>query len=136
MLSYEKRIVEYMKTHHGITVGECRDKIGTTELRRRICDLKEKGYEIKSVWEEGPNSNDTTSRYCRYFLIKEPDPELLEKKKARKLANKNDPFIKGLATLTKALDKKLDKVDSPLYDYDYIGMVNDMCNIRGEEKKK
>lgn len=123
MLNYEKRIIEYMKTHKGITVGECRDKIGTTELRRRICDLKDKGYEIKAVWEEGPNSNGTTSRYCRYFLIKEPD--LLSQR-----------IIKSTKGLTKALDKKLDKEFDPLYHYDYIGMVNDLCNIRGEEKKK
>ena len=119
MLTYEKRIIEYMKTHKGITVGECRDKIGTTELRRRICDLKDKGYEIKSVWEEGPNSNGTTSRYCRYFLIKEPDQQ-------------DQRIIKA----AKSLDKKLDKEFDPLYHYDYIGMLNDLCNIRGDEKKK
>ena len=72
-MSYLTRIVDYMKTHKGVTVGECRDNIGTTELRRRICDLKEQGYIIVSQSEEGPNSNGTISRYSRYFLIKEPE---------------------------------------------------------------
>lgn len=72
-MSYLTRIVQYMRTHKGITVGECRDYIGTTELRTRICDLKKMGYVIISQNEEGPNSNGTMSRYSRYFLIKEPE---------------------------------------------------------------
>ena len=72
-MSYLTRIVQYMRTHKGITVGECRDNIGTTELRTRICDLKKMGYVIISQNEKGPNSNGTMSRYSRYFLIKEPE---------------------------------------------------------------
>lgn len=119
MRTYEARIIEYMKTHKGITVGECRDNIGTTELRRRICDLREKGYEIKSVWEEGPNSNGTTSRYCRYFLIKEPDA-----------------MQKHIHSISKKLNKKLDKKVDPLYHYDYIKMLDDLRMIRTDSKSK
>lgn len=119
MITYESRIIEYMKTHKGITVGECRDHIGTTELRRRICDLKDKGYDIKSVWEEGPNSNGTTSRFCRYFLIKEPDH-----------------IQKKVAKMSKKLNEKLDKKFDPLYHYDYIKMLDDLRMIRTEGNKK
>ena len=120
-MSYTTRIIQYMreKGNKGMTAGECRDKIGTTEFRKRVSELRRAGYKIESRWEEGPNSNGTTSRYCRYFLIKEPDQQ-------------DQRIIKA----AKSLDKKLDKEFDPLYHYDYIGMLNDLCNIRGDEKKK
>jgi hypothetical protein len=64
-----ERIIEYMKTHKGITVAECRDNIGTTELRKRICDLKNKGYKIIDFWEEGVNRVGHPTRFKRYYLI-------------------------------------------------------------------
>ena len=120
-MSYTTRIIQYMreKGNKGMTAGECRDKIGTTEFRKRVSELRRAGYNIESRWEEGPNSNGTTSRYCRYFLIKEPDQQ-------------DQRIIKA----AKSLDKKLDKEFDPLYHYDYIGMLNDLCNIRGGKKKK
>lgn len=66
------RIAEYMKTHKGITCKECEKEIGTTELRKRICDLKDKGYKIIDVWETGVNRVGVETRYKRYFLISEP----------------------------------------------------------------
>lgn len=65
-----ERILEYMKKHHGITVAECRDYLGTTELRRRICDLKEKGFQITDIWENGGNRVGVPTRYKRYVLVK------------------------------------------------------------------
>ena len=67
-----KRIVEYMKTHKGITCKECERDIGTTELRRRICDLREKGYNITEIWEEGVNRVGVKTRFKRYYLLSEP----------------------------------------------------------------
>lgn len=64
-----ERILEYMKTHKGITCKECQRDIGTTELRKRICDLKDKGYKIIDQWEEGTNRVGNPTRYKRYFLI-------------------------------------------------------------------
>lgn len=119
MRTYESRIVEYMKTHKGITVKECDFKIGTPNLRSRISDLKAKGYVIDSIWEECINSNGTTSKYCRYFLIKEPDH-----------------IQKKVAIISKKLNKKLDKKVDPLYHYDYIKMLDDLRMIRTEGNKK
>lgn len=66
-----ERIIEYMKGHKGVTVNECRDNIGTSELRKRICDLKNKGYKIIDLWEKGKNRVGHPTRYKRYFLIGE-----------------------------------------------------------------
>jgi hypothetical protein len=62
------RILNYMLTHKGITCKECEKEIGTTELRRRICDLKEKGWVIIDVWEQGVNRVGVPTRYKRYFI--------------------------------------------------------------------
>lgn len=62
------RILNYMLTHKGITCKECEKEIGTTELRRRICDLKEKGWIIIDVWEKGVNRVGAPTRYKRYFI--------------------------------------------------------------------
>lgn len=62
------RILNYMLTHKGITCKECEKEIGTTELRRRICDLKEKGWIIIDVWEKGVNRVGSQTRYKRYFI--------------------------------------------------------------------
>lgn len=67
------RIVDYMKSHNGITVKECTIHVGTGDLRRRICDLKEKGYTIADQWEDGFNRVGNPTRYKRYFLLKEPN---------------------------------------------------------------
>lgn len=64
-----QRILKYMIEHKGITVSECRDFLGTTELRRRICDLKDKGWEITDSWEDGFNRVGHPTRYKRYFLL-------------------------------------------------------------------
>lgn len=76
-----ERIAEYMKTHKGITCKECEKEIGTTELRKRICELKDKGYGIIDVWEEGTNRVGITTRYKRYFLVTEPGQFVVEKLK-------------------------------------------------------
>lgn len=62
------RILNYMLAHKGITCKECEKEIGTTELRRRICDLKEKGWIIIDVWEKGVNRVGVPTRYKRYFI--------------------------------------------------------------------
>ena len=67
-----QRIADYMRTHHGITGDECRKHIGTGDLRRRICDLKDKGYTITDIWEDGFNRVGRPTRFKRYFLLKEP----------------------------------------------------------------
>ena len=71
-MSDVQRIIKYMQEHKSITVKECNREIGTGDLRRRIRDIKDRGYEIGDVWEEGENRVGRPTRYKRYFILKEP----------------------------------------------------------------
>lgn len=69
----KERIIEYMRGHNGITCKECDREIGTTELRKRVSDLRRSGYKITDIWEDGVNRVGRPTRYKRYFLLKEPE---------------------------------------------------------------
>lgn len=60
-----ERIAEYMRRNPGITGDECKKYIGTSELRRRICDLKERGFVITDIWEHGVNRVGKPTRFKR-----------------------------------------------------------------------
>ena len=63
-------VLKYMTTHRGgLTVKGCIEKLGTTELRKIVSDLKDAGWEFSDVWETGTNRYGETTRYKRYFLI-------------------------------------------------------------------
>lgn len=84
------RIIQYMEENHSITCKECEKKIGTTELRRRIRDIKDRGYEIGDVWEDGENRVGVKTRYKRYFIIKSPvGPKKRRFEKGRKNTKEN-----------------------------------------------
>lgn len=94
-MSDVQRIIKYMQEHKSITVKECNREIGTGDLRRRIRDIKDRGYEIGDVWEEGENRVGRPTRYKRYFILKEPTnlpPEPKPKKKHNSLLK----FVKDL----------------------------------------
>lgn len=67
-MSYSDKILDYMMHNKGITCKECERFIGTTELRKEICNLKDKGWYIFDVWEEGENRYGKTVRFKRYFV--------------------------------------------------------------------
>lgn len=67
----EEKILAFMRKHNGITVKTCQDKLGTTELRKMVSNLKNKGYKIGDVWEYGFNRYGIPTRWKRYFLINE-----------------------------------------------------------------
>lgn len=63
-------VLKYMQTHRGgLTVKGCIEKLGTTELRKIVSDLKDSGWQFSDVWETGTNRYGETTRYKRYFLI-------------------------------------------------------------------
>jgi len=68
-----ERIIEYMIFHKGITVAECRDNLGTTELRKRISEIRRKGFKIFDRWEEGYNRVGKKTHFKRYFYIGGPN---------------------------------------------------------------
>lgn len=60
----------YMTYHNrGITCQECYQHIGTTELRRIISRLKEKGYNITDRWIDDFNKFGQPVRYKRYYCL-------------------------------------------------------------------
>ena len=71
MTYFENKILDFMKVNKGITVKTCQEKIGTTELRKIISELRFKGYKIGDVWEKGFNRFGIPTRWKRYFLIQE-----------------------------------------------------------------
>ena len=52
----------------GITVKECEHVLGSTELRKTICDLQDSGYKVEKVWEYGLDRFGNETRYKRYFV--------------------------------------------------------------------
>lgn len=72
MNGYRKYILDYMIEHkEGLTVVQAQHLFGTTELRKVVMDLKDKGYNICDVWEEGFNRFGDKVRFKRYFLLTE-----------------------------------------------------------------
>lgn len=66
MESQNQTILNHLKTHKQITSWEAIQKYHITRLSARIFDLKEKGYDIRSISERDENNNP----YARYVLIR------------------------------------------------------------------
>ena len=68
----EQRVYKYLQTHPYITVNDCKEVLGTTELRKIVSDLRVKllseGYTISDCWAESVNRYGDRVRYKRYFL--------------------------------------------------------------------
>lgn len=63
-------VLKYLQSHRGgLTVKDCIDNLGTTELRKIISDLKDDGWQFSDVWETGTNRWGEPTRYKRYFLL-------------------------------------------------------------------
>ena len=53
----------------GITVKECEEVLGSTELRKIMSVYRKDGrFRVLDVWEEGINKFGEPTRYKRYFL--------------------------------------------------------------------
>jgi hypothetical protein len=74
MTPAQNRVYKYLQTHPYITVQECKEVLGTTELRKIVSDLRIKllseGYTIDSIWQSSINRYGDKVRYKRYFLRK------------------------------------------------------------------
>lgn len=74
MTPAQNRVYKYLQTHKFLTVNECKEILGTTELRKIVSDLRIKlipeGYTIDSVWAESISRYGNKIRYKRYFLKK------------------------------------------------------------------
>ena len=59
-------IVDYINKFGSITSAEAVMDLGVGRLAARISDLKDQGYNIKSVGETGKNRFGKKTRYTRY----------------------------------------------------------------------
>lgn len=70
VLNTTDTILNYLtKNRGGLTVKECIDKLGTTELRKVVSDLRASGFKVADTWETGVNRYGMKTRYKRYFLL-------------------------------------------------------------------
>lgn len=64
------RVLDYLQNNKkGLTVKECQQVLGTTELRKIVCDLEDKGFKFARVWEYGENRFGELVRYKRYTYL-------------------------------------------------------------------
>ena len=70
-LTQNQRILDYLDSHGSITQEEAREKLGVWRLASRICDLKQKGYEIDGKMETVQNRYGEKCRVKRYTIKKD-----------------------------------------------------------------
>ena len=73
MKGSKPRIIQYMKTHKGITSQDAFRELGITRLSARIKDLRDMGYDIRTLMIEGANRYGESVRYGKYVLRGEPE---------------------------------------------------------------
>ena len=62
------QILTYLKTFGRITDVKARDMFGTNKCPEYIRRLREKGYNIETVWKHGKNRYGRKVRYGEYVL--------------------------------------------------------------------
>lgn len=61
-------ILEALQGPDGITAGELKDRYGIMDGRKRISELRGKGFNITDAYETGINKLGYPTRYKRYRL--------------------------------------------------------------------
>ena len=69
MKGSKPRIIEYMKSHNGITSQDAFKHLGITRLSARIKELRELGYNISTIMIDGKNKYGEPVRYGLYRLV-------------------------------------------------------------------
>ena len=67
----KQRVFEYLEEFGSMTVLECVQELGTTELRKIVSDLKKDGFDIEGDWTEGKNRFGEKVEWKRYSLARE-----------------------------------------------------------------
>ena len=67
-MNQQKRILDYMNTHGGITAAEAFNHLGVMRLSARIKDLKESGHNITYTDIDGENRYGEKVRFRRYKI--------------------------------------------------------------------
>lgn len=66
-----EKILDYMRTHDGITTLEAYTNLGVTRLSARIWDLREDGHRIVSTRRRVVRRDGTTATVALYILQEE-----------------------------------------------------------------
>lgn len=67
------RLLEYLRTHVGITQFEAIAELGILRLASRVNDLKKAGHHIYGEMVKVKNRYGETVRVKRYFLLKDEE---------------------------------------------------------------
>jgi len=70
-MSHKERTLEWFRTRGGLTSKEAFENLGNTRLSATIKVLRNEGYVIASVREDGINRFGEKCSYVRYFLKEE-----------------------------------------------------------------
>lgn len=68
-VNQQKRVLKYMDEHHSITRMEAYERLGITELPKRISELRRSGYNIADQWINVQNRYGEKTRVKAYFKI-------------------------------------------------------------------
>ena len=69
-LSQSERIIRYLMKHKtGLTRLQALDKFDCINLPGRICELRESGYHIESVWVERVRRDGEVKKFVQYRLV-------------------------------------------------------------------
>ena len=66
-VSHNEAIANYLESGRSITAMQALRKFGCARLAARICDLRDKGYDIKTM-PVIERRNGVTKRYAKYVL--------------------------------------------------------------------
>ena len=61
-------LLEHFENGGSITDTEANIQYSIGRLAARVCDLRKRGYPVKSEWEKGINQFGEPCRYKRYFM--------------------------------------------------------------------
>lgn len=67
-ITQQMLIINYCKSHRGITSLDAVRDLGIIRLASRINDLKSRGYSIITEWVEVPNRYGDLTRVKRYYV--------------------------------------------------------------------
>jgi hypothetical protein len=73
-----RRILDYIALHGGITTLEAEHHLGVQRLASRISDLKKRGYHVVDEWVKVKNRWGEPCRVKRYSIAKENQDEAQE----------------------------------------------------------
>ena len=68
-MNQQKRILEYMKAHGGITAAEAFQHLGVMRLSARIKEMRQDGVDIITQRMEGRNRYGETVHFTKYKVM-------------------------------------------------------------------